>query len=375
MEKAVVFIIDSLCGGGAQRVVVTLANEITDTGIKVFIIATEDENDFEIKKEIDYLVLNDKKNNEKNKIKFLYRKNLSDKLKNIINKIKEKYKVTIFTNLERSHYITHLADIEAYYVIHSLLSQNIKMRKKNPYGQLMSKRKFNAIYEGKKLICVSQGVKKDIEDNFLFKPSLLKVIYNPFNFEEIRKKANEKTYFQAEEKYVLSIATFKPQKRLDLTIESFAKANVNSKLIFLGINEENEKNRLLEIAKNFDISDKIGFANWTENPYPIIKNAKLTLLTSDSEAFGNIIVESLICCTPVVSTNPQYGGPSEILTGKLSKYLANCGDTDKIAELVKNTFNQNDFEINEDINRFKSDNIVTQYLELAGFYKDDEIEE
>ncbi|MGL4448257.1 MAG: glycosyltransferase, partial [Shewanella sp.] len=44
------------------------------------------------------------------------------------------------------------------------------------------------------------------------------------------------------------------------------------------------------------------------------------LLSSDFEGFGLVIVESLICNTPVVSTNCPHG-PNEILTGELAKFL------------------------------------------------------
>jgi glycosyltransferase involved in cell wall biosynthesis len=89
-------------------------------------------------------------------------------------------------------------------------------------------------------------------------------------------------------------------------------------------------------------------------------------LTSDSEAFGNIIVESLICDTPIVSTNPKYGGPSEILTGCLSKYLTDCGNTNVIASKIKKFFNKNidcDFELT----KFDVSRIADTYLNLANY--------
>jgi glycosyltransferase involved in cell wall biosynthesis len=264
MTQAYVFIIDSLCGGGAQRVVVTLANEFARRKLNVHVVVTEDENVFELDKHIKYYVLN--KRIKKTKIKFLYRKKLSDNLRRYINLLEKKHKVIIYTNLERSHFICHLADINAFYVIHSSLSQNIAMRKKDFYSKLMSKRKFESMYEGKKIICVSNGVKNDLVDNFFFYPSSLNVIYNPFEIDKIKKMSEKKIDLPINEPFVLSVATLKDQKRIDITVESFAKANLNAKLLFLGINNDSDKLKIYGIADLYDIKDKIVFVNWTDNP-------------------------------------------------------------------------------------------------------------
>ena len=49
------------------------------------------------------------------------------------------------------------------------------------------------------------------------------------------------------------------------------------------------------------------------------------MLSSDCEGFGNVLVESIICQTPPVSTNCP-GGPSEILTGALARGLTEMND-------------------------------------------------
>lgn len=60
------------------------------------------------------------------------------------------------------------------------------------------------------------------------------------------------------------------------------------------------------------IAERVIFAGFQSNPYPLIKHAALLVLSSDSEGFGNVLVEALLCGTPVVSTRCP-GGPAEIL--------------------------------------------------------------
>ncbi len=47
----------------------------------------------------------------------------------------------------------------------------------------------------------------------------------------------------------------------------------------------------------------------------------MLVLSSDSEGFGNVVVEALLLHTPVASTRCP-GGVTEILTGELARGLA-----------------------------------------------------
>ncbi|VTN12604.1 Glycosyl transferases group 1 [Raoultella terrigena] len=63
------------------------------------------------------------------------------------------------------------------------------------------------------------------------------------------------------------------------------------------------------------------FKGFHKNPLPWIKHARMLVLSSDSEGFGNVIVEALLLNTPVASTRCP-GGVTEILTGELARGLA-----------------------------------------------------
>jgi len=69
-----------------------------------------------------------------------------------------------------------------------------------------------------------------------------------------------------------------------------------------------------------------------------MKKAKLFVLSSDVEGFGNVIVESLALNTPVVSTNCP-SGPNEILVGELSKFLAKVNDINDLKQKIELALN------------------------------------
>ena len=74
------------------------------------------------------------------------------------------------------------------------------------------------------------------------------------------------------------------------------------------------------------IAERVRFEGFQRNPYPRIRHSRLLVVSSDSEGFGNVLVEALSCGTAVVSTRCP-GGPVSILTGELSRGLAEMNAT------------------------------------------------
>ena len=90
-----------------------------------------------------------------------------------------------------------------------------------------------------------------------------------------------------------------------------------------------------------------------------MRRAKLFVLSSDFEGLSNVLIESLICGTPAISTNCP-SGPSEILISTPDA-LSPVGDVEKLSyNIVK--FSKNPPEINQaDLSRFDSKTILKQY--------------
>lgn len=118
------------------------------------------------------------------------------------------------------------------------------------------------------------------------------------------------------------------------------------------------------MIKDRSLEDKVVILGFKKNPYPYIKNAKCLVLSSEREGLPTILIESLILGTPVVSTN-CISGPSEILTGELSKYLAKVNDSNDLALKMKQIIKNNIIIKDEYIAKFSENNIIEQYLLLC----------
>ena len=78
------------------------------------------------------------------------------------------------------------------------------------------------------------------------------------------------------------------------------------------------------------MTDKVIFAGFHSNPYPLIKNADLLVLSSDFEGLPTVLLESLSLSTPAISSDCP-SGPREILP---SNNLFPQDNIDKLAEFL-----------------------------------------
>jgi len=358
MANIAIFI-PSLSYGGAERVMATLANRLQKTGHTVFFILLEDRVDYSITEGINVSILDKKslpKNNYK-KQRQLLQKHLSD--------IEQKFSMTfdvLFSNLFFCDRIaSYITNLNVFAIIHSTMSIKTRIQRKKGLGRWNLRRKYKRFYKKLNIICVSQGVADDFTKNFVSKPKSIRVIHNPFNFSEIKEKAN--LYIPDIDNYILHVGRFSLRiKRQDRLIDAYNAASLgNTKLVLLG--QGPDKERIQDMITKCPASKQVIIRDFTSNPYPWIKHAKLLVLSSDFEGFGNVLVEALILETPVVSTDCPVG-PSEILTGEFVRGIAKNGSLKDLTSKIEDVLN-NPYDIADtSLQKFNDKYIVGKYLEL-----------
>lgn len=165
---------------------------------------------------------------------------------------------------------------------------------------------FNVSYQGK----------KDFDLLFPNLKNKNKLLYNSFNIKEILEKSEMN--FSIDNNYLFSVGRLlNSQKGFNYLIEAIKllkDEGFNEKLYLVG--DGPDKQNLLNQIKELRLEDNIKLVGFDNNPYKWMKNSKLFILSSNCEEFGLVIVESLICKAPIVSTS--CSGPKEIL--KESEY-------------------------------------------------------
>ncbi len=183
-------------------------------------------------------------------------------------------------------------------------------------------------------VAVSKGVRNDLLDKTRLEDDSISMIYNPVRVELIREQASEPVDHEwlADEslEVVLSGGRHKPQKGFDTLLDAFAHLERdNVRLVLFGKGPETEA--LQRQAIELGISDRVSFPGFVDNPYSYMSAADVFVLSSVHEGFGLVLIETMACGCPVVSTDCE-SGPGEILDGGKYGLLVPVGDKKALAD-------------------------------------------
>lgn len=188
-----------------------------------------------------------------------------------------------------------------------------------------------------RIICQSKYMQDDLIANFGAPPHKLVVINNPVDINRVRDLAAKPvaTGMLKDDKHIINLVSagrMVKAKGFDLLIEAlFLVANPSIHLALLG--DGPLKEDLQALAKAHGLDGQIHFVGFQKNPYAFIAQADAYVLSSRYEGFPNVVLESLACCTPVIAT-PALGGTKEILEGLEGCLIAKSVSTEGLAEAL-----------------------------------------
>jgi glycosyltransferase involved in cell wall biosynthesis len=160
------------------------------------------------------------------------------------------------------------------------------------------------------VIAVSGGIADDLRENYRVPRARIAIIANPIDGALIRSKAEEPPALAVGGPYVVGMGRFVPNKNFALLVEAFARSGVAGKLVILG--DGPLRSELTAAADGLGLAGRIEMPGFLENPFAVIKAASCYVLPSNGEGFPNGLVEAMTLGVPVISTNCA-SGPSEIL--------------------------------------------------------------
>ena len=347
-RKKILFLIESLSGGGAEKILTTILNNINTNKFDVTLCCIVNTgqflNDIPNNVAYQYIIPNPKETNS-----------LWSKLKYTL-----KYKLVyswLPLNWVYKLWVPKGNDIEIAFVegfSTKLLSKSSSKSKKiawlhtdfgyNHWTPIVFKNnrqeevtysKFNNV------VCVSHVVKDSLLKIY---PSLNNVIvkYNPINDILIRDMSTISSGFKCrnvESFKFVSVGRLTPQKGYDRLLPIIKRLYDNGHNISLTIlGEGSERNKLEEyIAKN-NLGNIVSLSGFTPNPYSIIKEHDLFVCSSRAEGYSTAVTEALILGLPVITTdcsgmrellgeNNEYGvvvqNDEESLYNGIKKFLEN----------------------------------------------------
>ena len=178
------------------------------------------------------------------------------------------------------------------------------------------------------ILLSSSPLKNAISKYFNTHKSKLNLLPNPVdeNLFTLRKVPNINPQF-----IIVCISLFRPEKRIDLVLESFnnlVHSGIKAKLKLIG--DGPLKHEIENKIQKLGISDLVELPGYLPQKRIIdeLHNSHFLVLPSDIETFGMVLVEAQACGLPVVATD--CGGPKDIVTAE-SGILVTPGSISELA--------------------------------------------
>lgn len=363
MQKPLIlFIIDGLAGGGAEKTVILLASKLNELDAEACIISLRDVQAYPVPENVRLIKILDTYHGP-----FSRQTEIKRRAKQLDEKIKQYFPNRIInlavSSLPKTDRIVAKSKIlsSAWMCLHGAVAST-QLQGKNGLRRWVKMRQLRNTYNNRKIITVSNGLQDDITNIGHVQPKIMITISNPFDLDKIRAASKLPCPIE-NERYLIHIGRFHQVKRHDRLLEAFKLSNYPGKLVLLGKGSEKETLSIKKLCTQLDIENRVLIFGFKENPYPYIRHAEALILSSDFEGFGNVIVESLICGTTVISTDCPYG-PRDILTDDLRLNLAPL-TAEGLANAIDYTL-KNPTIINDDfLRKFDITYIAKKYLQLA----------
>jgi glycosyltransferase involved in cell wall biosynthesis len=192
-----------------------------------------------------------------------------------------------------------------------------------------------------RIVAVSDGVKNDLSDTADIPLNKITTIYNPVVTASMQLKMNEKVdhaWLNNPEHFTLLAAGRLTKQKDYVTLINaieLLKNKIPLKLIILG--EGSERSALSSLITNKGLADTIELHGFCENPFAFMAHADLFVLSSALEGLSMVLLEALACGCKVVSTDCPHG-PSEVLQQGKYGTLVPIKNPEQLAAAIEDIF-------------------------------------
>jgi glycosyltransferase involved in cell wall biosynthesis len=357
MKRRVLFFMNSLYGGGAERVLQTLLNHLpaNDYDITLYALNQQPLNKL-YPRSLTY--------------RYVFRQGGANRLQHLWYRIGNKIKLLIYHHMSpkvfyrlfvRGTYDVEVAFIEGYATriisgstnpnsrklawVHIDLQQNHWTLAHDCYHSKHEEDKSYRLYD--KILCVSKTVKQSLQELY---PALtnVEVCYNPINSRHItdaaRRGADCTNFIKCKNGLTfVSIGRLVHQKGYDRLIPIMARICSLGHRFTLNILGEGADRQLLEeLIRQHGLENEIHLLGFQDNPYPYLAQSDVFLCSSRSEGYSTVVTEAYILGVPTVTT--RCSGMDELINDGVDGLISK-NDAEALFEAIKRLWDDNMFQI------------------------------
>lgn len=314
MSNRICFVMPTMSGGGAERVVSVLANEFIKAGYDVTLMLT---NSTQIVYDLDKRIHIDT-GCVTRKLGFI------GQIRAIREKMKAVSEMAFISMMDDQNLFTLLAGI-------GQKNKVIISQRNDPHRAFGNRRFISKIHPW--LYTCADKVVFQTYDARDFYPKYARrkyhVILNPLNEKlPIREVSNRS-------KRVVTVCRLHAQKNLALAIDAFKELNSRFPEYVFEIYGEGEKeNELRRHVHDIGLDGKVLFKGFRKDIYDCIYDATMFVLSSDFEGLSNSMIEALALGIPTIATDCPIGGSRMVIENGVNGYLVPIRNKERLADAM-----------------------------------------
>jgi len=318
-----------LGGGGAERVMVQLAQGLIERGFSVDFVLAKAEGPLFSEAPHEAQIVN---LNTRNPFRMFVR---------LIKYLRTKKPNVLLSPFEVTSVIAILAKkisrVSTRIIVR--ISVHLSKNKRTRWKKIVERWVVSLVYPSADgIVTVSQGVAEDFASYTGISIKHIKVIYNPVISEQLFQAAmepvNHPFFTDGSVPVILGVGRLTEQKDFSTLIRAFnvVRGTIPSRLIILGDGEE--RKTLESLVGSLGLQDIVDLPGFTLNPFAYMKKASVFVLSSKWEGLPGALIQALACDCPVVSTDCP-SGPSEILNNGQYGHLVPVENIDVMAKAME----------------------------------------
>lgn len=362
-QRHIALLVSSLSGGGAERVMVTLANSFAQKGYQVDIVL--------VKKTGEYV----------------------NEIASDVNVVDLAASRTLFAFWPLVRYLRHRqpeallatqAHVNSLAVWAQLIARTptrVVVREattisahRDNVGESMKSILYSTIHAqsykmAHAVVSPSEGVAQDLKKIYGLDGRKIQTIVNPLPLTSIVHQSEEivedSWFFAENSPVILGVGRLTPEKDFSSLIQAFARVREQqvARLVILG--EGSERNNLESLVHRLGLQNDVILPGFVDNPYKYMLRSAVFVLSSRREGLPNSLLQAASLGVPIVSTDCP-SGPREILDGGRWGRLVEMGNIDAIAQAILEGL-QGQIELiplSVIHQRYDAETVASQYLKV-----------
>jgi len=214
------------------------------------------------------------------------------------------------------------------------------------------------------LVSISHGVDRKFS---WLAASKRAVVHNPLWPKTTEEGAKDSPMLSPSRKHVVALGRLSSEKGFHLLIRAFAAiADENPEWDLTIIGEGPQRQELTSLIASAGLNKRVTLQGQVQNPFALLRQAHLFVMSSLSEGFGNALIEAMACGIAAISFDCP-SGPGEILRHNLDGILVPPQDSAALAAAMDRLMNNPNerhrlsTEALKSVERFRVDRIMDQW--------------